>query len=83
MMGDVGDNDLIFRIKDAESKLLEVEVTDKSGERISSQGSMTSGELRIMNFSEKLPADAKLRFLIKTKKSLVAAPFSLKDVALP
>lgn len=83
MMGDVGDNDLIFRIKDAESKLLEVEVTDKAGERISSQGSMTSGELRVMNFSEKLPADAKLRFLIKTKKSLVAAPFSLKDVALP
>lgn len=83
MMGDVGDNDLIFRIKDTESKLLEVEVTDKSGERISSQGSMTSGELRIMNFSQKLPADAKLRFLIKTKKSVVAAPFSLKDVALP
>lgn len=83
MMGEVGDNDLILRIKDAENRLLEVEVTDKSGQPISSQGTMTSGELRIMNFPEKLPPDAKLKFLLKTKKAIVATPFSLKEVALP
>lgn len=83
MMGDVGDNDLILRIKDEGNKILDVEVTDKAGERISSQGSMSSGEVRVLNFSEKLPADAKVKFLLKTKKSVVAAPFSLKEVALP
>lgn len=83
MMDEVGDNDLILNVKDPDDKLMDVEVTRADGERISSNGSMSSGELRIMNFSEKLPADAKLRVFVKTKKALVSAPFSLSNVSLP
>lgn len=83
MMDEVGDNDLILNVKDADGRLMDVEVTRAGGEEISSNGSMSSGELRVMNFSEKLPADAKLKVLIKTKKALVSAPFTLSNVSLP
>lgn len=83
MMDEVGDNDLILRVKDEEDRVMDVEVTRADGEEISSNGSMSSGELRVMNFSEKLPADAKLKVLVKTKKSLVSAPFTLSNVSLP
>lgn len=83
MMDEVGDNDLILNVKDADNRLMDVEVTRADGEQISSNGSMSSGELRVMNFSEKLPADAKLKVLVKTKKSLVSTPFTLSNVSLP
>ena len=83
MMDEVGDNDLILNVKDEEDRVMDVEVTRADGEEISSNGSMSSGELRVMNFSEKLPADAKLKVLVKTKKALVSAPFTLSNVSLP
>jgi hypothetical protein len=83
MMDEVGDNDLILNVKDADNRLMDVEVTRADGEEISSNGSMSSGELRVMNFSEKLPADAKLKVLVKTSKSLVSTPFTLSNVSLP
>jgi hypothetical protein len=83
MMDEVGDNDLILNVKDADGRVMDVEVTRADGEEISSNGSMSSGELRVMNFSEKLPADAKLKVLVKTKKALVSAPFTLSNVSLP
>lgn len=83
MMDEVGDNDLILNVKDPDNRLMDVEVTRADGERISSNGSMSSGELRVMNFSEKLPADAKLKVLVKTKKALVSTPFTLSNVSLP
>lgn len=83
MMDEVGDNDLILNVKDAEGRVMDVEVTRADGEEVSSNGSMSSGELRVINFSEKLPADAKLKVLVKTKKALVSAPFTLSNVSLP
>jgi hypothetical protein len=83
MMDEVGDNDLILNVKDAEGRVMDVEVTRPDGEVISSNGSMSSGELRVMNFSEKLPVDAKLKVLVKTKKALVSTPFTLSNVSLP
>jgi hypothetical protein len=83
MMDEVGDNDLILNVKDADGRVMDVEVTRADGEEISSNGSMSSGELRVMNFSEKLPADARLKVLVKTKKALVSAPFTLSNVSLP
>jgi hypothetical protein len=44
---------------------------------------MSVGSFRILKFSEKLPADASLRIYVLTPKSVVTAPFQLKDVALP
>ena len=83
MMGDVGDNDLIFEVKDEQGRLFDIEVVNKAGEKIDRRGSMTSGGLRIYNFGEKIPADAKLRMLIRTDKAIVKTPFALKEVALP
>jgi hypothetical protein len=83
MMGDVGDNDLIFEVKDEQGRLFDIEVVNKAGEKIDRRGSMTSGGLRILNFGEKIPADARLRVLIRTDKAVVKSPFALKEVALP
>lgn len=83
MMDEVGDNDLILNVKDEDDRLMDVEVTRADGERISSNGSMSSGELRVLHFSEKLPADAKLKVLVKTKKALVSTPFTLSNISLP
>ena len=82
MMNDVGDNDVILQIEDEGGKLQDVEVVGKSGV-IDTRGSMSSGGLKILQYSEKLPADAKLRFLLKTKKSLLETPFTLTNVPLP
>jgi len=82
MMNDVGDNDVILQMEDPQGKLLDVEVVGKSGV-IDTRGSMSSGGLKILQYSEKLPPDAKLRFLVKTKNALLRAPFSLTNVPLP
>jgi len=82
MMNDVGDNDVILQIEDPQGKLLDVEVVAKNGV-IDTRGSMSSSGLKILQYSEKLPPDAKLRFLVKTKNALLRAPFSLTNVPLP
>lgn len=82
MMNDVGDNDVILQIEDEGGKIQDVEVVGKSGV-IDTRGSMSSGGLKILQYSEKLPPDAKLRFLLKTKKSLLKTPFALTNVPLP
>jgi hypothetical protein len=82
LMDDVDDNDLILQIEDESGRILDVEVVGKDGV-IDTRGSMSSGGLRILKFGEKLPADAKLRLLLQTKKSVVRAPFTLTNVPLP
>jgi len=82
MMNDVGDNDVILQIEDEGGRLQDVEVVGKSGV-IDTRGSMSSGGLKILQYSEKLAPDAKLRFLLKTKKSLLSTPFTLTNVPLP
>jgi hypothetical protein len=82
MMNDVGDNDVILQFEDEGGMLQDVEVVGKSGV-IDTRGSMTSGGLKILQYSEKLPPEAKLRFLLKTKKSILRTPFSLTNVPLP
>jgi hypothetical protein len=83
MMNEVGDNDLILEIEDPGKKLLDVSVVGPKGDTIDTNGSMSSGSLRILQFHEKLPADAKLKLLLQTRKSIVSAPFSLTNVPLP
>ncbi|HSD72613.1 MAG TPA: hypothetical protein VLE54_07475 [Thermoanaerobaculia bacterium] len=83
MMNEVGDNDLILEIEDEQKKLLDVSVVGPKGDTIDTRGSMSSGSLRILQFGEKLPADAKLRLLLQTPKAIVSAPFSLTNVPLP
>ena len=83
MMNEVGDNDLILEFSDEQKRILDISVVDSKGEPISSNGSMSSGGLKIINFSQKLPPDAKLKVLLQTRKSIVSAPFSLTNVPLP
>ncbi|HKC23761.1 MAG TPA: hypothetical protein VKF32_03415 [Thermoanaerobaculia bacterium] len=83
MMGEVGENDLVLSINDPEKRIFDIEVANREGKTIESNGSMSSGDVRILNFKEKLPADAKLRIFLKTGKSVASTPFSLKDVPLP
>ena len=83
MMNEVGDNDLILEIEDEQKKLLDVSVVGPKGETIDTRGSMSSGSLRILQFGEKLPADAKLKLLLQTRKSIVSSPFTLSNVPLP
>jgi hypothetical protein len=82
MMNDVGDNDVILQMEGEKGKVLDVQVVGPAGV-IDTRGSMSSGGLRILQFSEKLPADAKLRFLLKTNRSVLRAPFTLTGVPLP
>jgi hypothetical protein len=83
MMNEVSDNDLILEIEDPDKKVLDVSVVGPKGDTIDTNGSMSSGSLRILQFHEKLPADAKLKLLLQTRKSIVSAPFSLTNVPLP
>jgi hypothetical protein len=83
MMNEVGDNDLILEIEDEQKKILDVSVVGPNGDKIDTRGSMSSGGLRILQFGEKLPADAKLKFLLQTRKSIVSSPFTLANVPLP
>jgi hypothetical protein len=83
MMSEVGDNDLILEIEDDQKRIVDVSVVGPKGDAIDTRGSMSSGGLKIMQFGEKLPADAKLKILLQTRKSIVSAPFSLTNVPLP
>jgi hypothetical protein len=83
MMNEVGDNDLILEIEDEQKKILDVSVVGPKGDTIDTRGSMSSGGLKILQFGEKLPPEAKLKLLLQTEKSIVSAPFSLTNVPLP
>ena len=72
-----------MKISDPEAKLIEFEVADGKGARISGQGSMKTGDVRILNYAETLPADAQLRIFLKTPKSVVSLPLKLTDISLP
>lgn len=83
LWGDIGENDVLVKVDDKAKKVFGVDVFDAAGKKIDDAGSMTVGSFRILKFTEKLPPDASLRIYLMTPKSLVTAPFSLKDVALP
>ena len=83
LWGDIGENDVLIKVDDKAKKVFGVDVFDAAGKKIDDAGSMTVGSFRILKFTEKLPPDASLRIYLMTPKSLVTAPFSLKDVALP
>jgi hypothetical protein len=83
LWGDIGENDVLIKVDDKGKKVFGVDVYDAAGKKIDDSGSMTIGSFRILKFTEKLPADASLRIYLMTPKSMVTAPFNLKDVALP
>jgi hypothetical protein len=83
LWGDIGENDVLIKVDDKGKKVFGIDVYDSAGKPIDTSGSMTIGSFRILKFTEKVPPDASLRIYLMTPKSMVTAPFSLKDVALP
>lgn len=81
--GEVGENDVLLKVTDKGNRIFGAEIFDASGKKVDGRGSMKTSGFWILNFGEKLPADASLRIYVLTPKALVSAPFSLKDVALP
>ncbi|MCB9029914.1 MAG: hypothetical protein H6619_02600 [Deltaproteobacteria bacterium] len=79
----VSDNDLVFKIEDPQSKIVSYELQDASGNKIDNQGSMTMNDVRVMNFSMKIPSDAVLVIYVTTPHSSMAVPFSFDNLALP
>jgi len=79
----VGENDLILKVTDPQKKLIEIEVADAKGAKIRNNGSMKSGDLKVLSFNDALPADAQLRIFLKIPKTIVSVPLKLVDIALP
>lgn len=83
MFFDVGEHDIILKIKDPGEKLIDVELLDGKGAELKSHGTMTTPDLRVLNFKAPLPSDAQLRIFIGTEKAITTTPFRLTDIALP
>jgi hypothetical protein len=77
-----GKNNVILYVKDPQFKLVKIEFLDASGKVILS-GGMRNRDLRTYDFSKPLPKGAKIRVYVATSKSLIKAPFMLRDLALP
>lgn len=82
-MMEIDENSVILQIKDPESKVVAIEFTDKSGNKINNAGSMRMGDVMVFDFKEPMPKDAKMTLFIMTAKSLITTPVKLTDIALP
>lgn len=83
MFGEIGENDLLIKVDDKNSKVFAIEAADAAGKKIDHRGAMQTSGFWILSYGEKLPPDATLKVYLMTPKALVSTPFSLKDVALP
>jgi hypothetical protein len=79
-------NDLALYVKDAQSKLVAIEIEDAAGKKIDHRGKMTMGgdpKTIILSFETRPPADARLKLYVLTQKSTARTPFRLAAVPLP
>src|SRR5262249_8140836 len=81
------ENSILLETKDPDGRLISVEVAKADGSELHSQGRSSNGgrELKMVKIelAEKPPADAVLLLTLRTPKSVVSLPLSLKEVALP
>jgi len=81
------DNSVLLETKDPDGRIISVELARADGSELHSQGRSSNGgrELKMMkiDLAEKPPADAALVVTLRTPKSVVTVPLSLKEVALP
>jgi hypothetical protein len=78
-----GENSVIIRLKDPQSKLVKIEFLDASGKKVDGDGMWSSGDIRCYDFSQQLPKGAYLQISVATPKSLVKVPLMIKEIALP
>jgi hypothetical protein len=78
---------ILLETKDPDGRIISVDVVKADGTelRAPSRGSSGGRELKLVkiDLSEKPPADAALVVTLRTAKSLVTVPLSLKGVSLP
>jgi len=81
------ENSILLETKDPDGKLISVELAHADGSDLHSQGRSSNGgrELKTVkiDLAEKPPADAALLVTLRTSKSLVSVPLTLKEVVLP
>ncbi len=85
--GRMEENSLAFQITDPQSRLVNIEFEDERGKPIGTNGRMTMGggkeKTSIYEFSEKLPATARVRVYVLTPKATIKVPFKLTGLPLP
>jgi hypothetical protein len=85
--GRMEENSLAFQITDPQSRLVNVEFEDERGKPIGTNGRMTMGggkeKTSIYEFSEKLPATARIKVYVLTQKATIKVPFKLAGLPLP
>ena len=83
----MGENDLAFHIKDAQSKLVSISIEDAQGKPIEREGRMSMGgsddKTVIYNFKDKPAANSRIRIFVLTSASIVRSSFKLTGVPLP
>jgi hypothetical protein len=79
----VGENDLAFIIKDPQQRLADLELLTAGGQVIKRRSSMSSRDMMVYSFDDKLPDGAELKIYLATPKAVVRVPIALKDVVLP
>ena len=79
----VQDNGLVFLVKDPGGRVVDIEVVDASGKPLPYSSKSGGAEMRAVDFDEPLPDTAQLAIYLETPTSMVRAPFTLTDLALP
>ncbi|RJP63986.1 MAG: hypothetical protein C4539_15230 [Ignavibacteriales bacterium] len=82
-MSSTNPNNIILKVVDVNSNIIDIEFLDQSGKKIPHWGKMNMDDIVIYDFENKLPENAQLRFYLRTDKSLKVIPFVIKDIDLP
>ncbi len=84
---EMGENSVALQLSDKQGKLIAIEFEDAAGKTIPRQGRSTMGsrddQTQIIDFENKLPADARIRLFLLTPRSVVSTPFKLTNIPLP
>ncbi len=77
------ENSIILLVKDPQKRLIGVDFQTAAGEKIETNGSMTSSDQKTIYFSQPLPSDYTAQIQLLTDKAVVKAPLQLANVQLP
>jgi hypothetical protein len=81
--GGSDENGITIQLKDPNSKLVSIDFLTAAGEKIDSNGSMTSGGTVVKYFNQPIPDDAQVMVYVISPKALVNVPIQLSNITLP
>lgn len=82
-LGQMGENDVSFIIKDPDNKLVDLQVQDAKGEPLKHNSRMSSGGTYTVSYNEKPGQNAQVVIYLATPASIIKVPLALRDIALP